>query len=41
MTATSSGAASLRLRMRFQVTGWQSAVLVPMRKKQSAVSMSA
>ena len=40
MTATSSGAASLRLRMRFQVTGWQSAVFVPIRKKQSAVSMS-
>jgi hypothetical protein len=27
--------------MRFQVTGWQSAVFVPIRKKQSAVSMSA
>ncbi len=41
MTTTSSGDASFRFRMRFQVTGWQSAVFVPIRKKQSAASMSA
>ena len=41
ITVTRSVSASLRRRIRLNVIGWQSAVFVPIRKKQSASSMSA